>query len=251
MRTVQLERLNTKQFLAAGFEAAIVPIGSCESHGDHMPFGTDAITSHALAVRVAEQLEKTVVLPPNFLGMSGHYRHKPMCVTVSADTHIRIVKDVLESLHNWGIKRVLILNGHDGNIATAEVAARDVKLAHPEMSLAAFDWWTVLGQMLPPETFEVWAGWGHAGEIETSIGLELFPELMNIADARGQVPTVDPFIKEIWLFEEVTAHGASGAPTRGTKAKGEQIVAAVTSYLVPYMQRFEQNGLSYDPVDAT
>lgn len=251
MRTVQLELLNTKAFLAAGFEAAIVPIGSCESHGDHMPFGTDAITSHALAVAVAQQLQKTVVLPPNFLGMSAHYRHKPMCVTVSSDTHIRIVRDVLESLHHWGITRVLILNGHDGNIATAEVAAREAKLAHPDMSIGTFDWWTVLPQMLPAETWEVWAGWGHAGEIETSIGLELFPELMDIAEARGQVPNVDPFVKEIWLFDEITAHGASGAPTRGTKDKGVKIVEAVTSYLIPYMRRFEAEGLSYDPVDAT
>src|SRR4051812_37284278 len=67
MGTVQLELLNTKDFVAAGFTAAIVPLGACESHGDHMPFGTDGITSHALAVRVAEQLESTVVLPPNYL----------------------------------------------------------------------------------------------------------------------------------------------------------------------------------------
>ena len=160
MGTVQLELLSTKDFVAAGFAAAIVPLGACESHGDHMPFGTDGISSHALAVRIAEQLERTVVLPPNYLGMSGHYRHKPMCVSVSADTHIRIVRDVLESLHHWGIQRVLLLNGHDGNIPSAEIAARDVKIAHPEMSIAAIDWWVILNQMLPPDTFEVWGGWG-------------------------------------------------------------------------------------------
>lgn len=249
MGTVQLERLTTKEFVAAGFTAAIVPVGACESHGDHMPFGTDGLTAHALAVRIAEQLERTVVLPPSFLGMSGHYRHKPMCVSVSADTQIRVLGDVLESLHHWGIQRVLLLNAHDGNIPSIEIAARDAKIAHPEMSIATIDWWVMLQQLLPKGTFDVWDGWGHAGEAETSLGLALFPELMQMDEARGQVPKTDPFVKELWLFEELTAYGASGAPRRGTAEKGAMIVDAVIGYLVSYMQRFEAQGLAYDPED--
>lgn len=249
MGTVQLELLSTKEFVAAGFTAAIVPMGACESHGDHMPFGTDGMTAHALAVRVAEQLEHTVVLPPNYLGMSGHYRHKPMCVSLSADTQIRVILDVLESLHHWGIDRVLLLNAHDGNIPSIEIAARDVKIAHPEMSIATIDWWVIVNQRLPKGTFEVWDGWGHAGEVETSIGLALFPELMDMSEARGQVPKTDPFVKEIWLFEELTKHGASGAPKRGTPEKGRLIVDAILDHMVPYMRRFEAHGLAYDPED--
>ncbi len=59
-----------------------------------MPFGTDGITSHRLAVRIAEQCTKTFVLPPYFLGMSDHYRHKPICISVSNDTQVRVLKDV-------------------------------------------------------------------------------------------------------------------------------------------------------------
>ena len=185
MGTVQLELLSTKDFAAAGFTAAIVPMGACESHGDHMPFGTDGMTAHALAVRIAEQLEQTVVLPPNYLGMSAHYRHKPMCVSLSSDTQGRVIRDLLESLHHWGIDRVLLLNAHDGNIPSIEIAARDVKISHPEMSIATIDWWVIVNQRLPKGTFEVWDGWGHAGEVETSIGLALFPELMDMSEARG------------------------------------------------------------------
>ena len=57
MGTVQMELLTTREFVAAGFTAAIIPLGACESHGDHMPMGTDGFTAHALAVRIAEQLE--------------------------------------------------------------------------------------------------------------------------------------------------------------------------------------------------
>jgi creatinine amidohydrolase len=249
MESVQLELLTTREFLAAGFTAAIVPMGACESHGDHMPLGTDGLASHALAVRIAEQLERTVVLPPDYLGMSGHYAHQPMCVSLSADTRTRVIGDILESLHRWGIERVLLLNAHDGNIPSIEIAARDAKIAHPEMSIATVDWWVITNQRIAEGTFDVWSGWGHAGEAETSLGLALFPDLMQMEHARGQVPTTDPYVKEIWLFDELTKHGASGAPRHATVEKGEAIVDVVVDYMVPYMRRFEDHGLDYAPQD--
>ena len=249
MRGVQLELLTTREFTEAGFTTAIVPMGACESHGDHMPMGTDGLTSHLLAVRLAEQLERTVVLPPNYLGMSEHYRHQPMAVSLSADTQTRVIADVLSSLHHWGIHRVLLLNAHDGNIPPIETAARDAKVRHPEMSIATIDWWVITNQRAPEETFRVWMGWGHAGEAETSLGLALFPELMQMEHARGQVPATDPYVKEIWLFEELTAYGASGAPRHATVEKGEVIIRTVIDYMTPYMRRFEDHGLSYDPQD--
>ncbi|UFN47290.1 creatininase family protein [Roseomonas sp. OT10] len=246
-RQVRLEALNTRDFQAGGFTTAILPIGACESHGDHMPFGTDALTAHALALRVAERLTATVVAPPLNFGMSDHYRHKPICLSLSSDTVVRVIRDLLLSFHHWGIERVLILNGHDGNIPCAEIAAREVKVAHPAMSLAVFDWWVIVPKFLPPETFEVWNGWGHAGEVESSVGLALFPELMHMQHARGMVPKTDPFVKEIWTFDELTAHGATGGPARATPEKGAKVVGAVIDYLAEYMARFEREGLRHDP----
>ncbi|MGI9117198.1 MAG: creatininase family protein [Gaiellales bacterium] len=249
MKGVQLELMTTAGVIAGGYTTAIMPMGACESHGDHMPLGTDGLTSHALAVRIAEQLERTLVLPPNFLGMSGHYRHKPMAISLSADTQTRVIADVLESLHHWGVHNVLLLNAHDGNIPSIEIAGRDAKIAHPEMSIATIDWWVVTNQRIPAGTFDVWEGWGHAGEAETSLGLALFPDLMQMEHARGQVPTTDASVREFWLFEELTSEGASGAPRHATTAKGEAIVSTVVDYMVEYMRRFEAHGLSYDPKD--
>jgi len=251
MPSVQLENLNTREFEQSGYDTAIIPIGACESHGDHMPFGTDGLTAHALAVRIAEQCKQTFVLPPYFYGMSQHYRHKPMCITVSNDTQVRVLSDIIESLHHWGIDKILILNGHDGNIPCAEIAARDMKVKYPELSLGVFDWWTILCEMLPEDTFDTWSGWGHAGEAEASIGLALFPELMHMEHARGQIPTrIDPFVKEIWTFDEITGYGATGAANKATPEKGALIVEAVVDYMTRYMQRFEKEGLRYDPVDS-
>jgi creatinine amidohydrolase len=72
---------------------------------------------------------------------------------------------------------------------------------------------------------------------------------MQMEHARGQVPQVDPYVKEIWLFEELTAYGASGAPRRGTTEKGQLIVDTVIDYMVPYMRRFEDHGLDHAPED--
>lgn len=246
MKTVRLEELNTKSFLAGKFTTAIIPIGACESHGDHMPFGTDGLTAHALSVLAAEKLQNTFVLPPDYLGMSEHYRHQAIAISMSHDTQIRILKDKIASLIHWGIKKIFILNGHDGNIPCAEIAAREMKVLHPEISIGILDWWVVIPKMLPPDLFEVWAGWGHAGELEASIGLSLFPHLMHMEDARGMVPEVSPFVKEIWLFNELTKFGATGAPTRGTKEKGDKVVKAVVEFLVEYLGDFEKNGFNYN-----
>lgn len=245
MKTVRLEELNTKSFLAGKFTTAIITTGACESHGDHMPMGTDGTTAHALAVKVAEQLKSTFVLPPDYLGMSEHYKHQPIAISMSHDTMIRILKDKIASLIHWDIKKIFILNGHDGNIPCAEIAAREMKVLHPEISIAIIDWWVVIPKILPPDLFEVWAGWGHAGELEASIGLSLFPHLMNMKDARGMVPETHAFVKEIWLFDELTKFGATGAPSRGTKEKGDRVVKAVVDFLVEYLANFEKNGLSY------
>ena len=127
----------------------------------------------------------------------------------------------------------------------------------PNLLRGTIDWDTVGGSytdsmiaaVTDRDIFEVWDGWGHAGEIETSIGLTLFPELMDVSQAQGMVPTVDRFIKEIWLFAELTRYGATGGPSKATKKKGDAVLHGVVNYLVDYMARFERQGLSYDPVD--
>ena len=75
-QATQFELLNTRTLGEGKYDTAIVPIGSCESHGDHLPFGMDALTAHALALRVGEKVAHSLVLPPTFFGMSHHYRHQ-------------------------------------------------------------------------------------------------------------------------------------------------------------------------------
>jgi creatinine amidohydrolase len=220
--TIRFEHMNTAMFLRGSYDTAIVPIGSCESHGDHLPFGTDALIAHELALAVGSRLEHTAVLPPTYFGYSHHYRHQPMTVTISQDTNICLISDILKSLAYWKFKHVLVINGHDGNIPAIDVASRHVRELHPEMHIAALDaWWMTAGNLLPAGTFQAWNGSGHGGEGETSLALSLIPRFVDMDNARGMIPELDGNVKEFWDFSELTQFGATGDPRKATQTKGD------------------------------
>ena len=221
---LEVQHLNAADYRNAPFDKVILPLGSLESHGDHLPFGTDAMTAHLLALGIASRIPKTAVLPPVSYGMSEHYKEFSFTVSLKPETETAIIRDILESVQREGIRKVFILNGHDGNIPSIEIASRSVKIAHPEMRIVSLDaWWNTLSQLLPPDFFEVWNGLGHGGEGEMSIGLALFPELCNLLNARGVVPDLPPYVDVKWKFSEITDCGASGDPTKGSLEKGIRI----------------------------
>ncbi|MBA7619362.1 Creatinine amidohydrolase [subsurface metagenome] len=241
MKKIRLEELNQKSFQEAEIDKAILAIGSCESHGGHLPYGIDTYVSHDLALEVAGRLEKTVVVPPLWYGMSLHYRHKPMCISLTNETITRVINEVLASLVYWGIKKVFIINGHDGNIPCIEAAARDVKLEYPEIGIAVLDaWWYTIGNLLPKDFFDVWQGLGHGGEGETSISLAVVPHLVDMSEAKGMIPIMDPNIKLIWNFQELTGYGASGAPEKATEEKGKKIKQAIVDYAVDFIKQMDE-----------
>jgi len=246
MKSIRLEELNEKSFQQAKIDKAIVVFGSCESHGSHLPFGTDVFVPYDIALQVAEKLTNIVVIPPLWYGMSMHYRHKPMCITLTPETITRVIKDVLSSIVYWGIKKVLIINGHDGNIPCIENAAREVKIEYPEMGIAWIAaWWYKIASLLPEKTFEVWNGLGHGGEGETSIVLATVPHLVDMKEAKGMLPEMDPVVDLIWNFNELTDFGASGAPEKATKEKGELMKKALVDYLVDFVKRMDKQGWKF------
>ncbi len=244
--TFKLQELNQHTFLEKKVDKAILAIGSTESHGEHLPFGTDTLVCYDIACAVAERLENTVVVPPLWYGMSLHYQHKPMCISLTSETLIRVITEVMESCIRWGIDKIVVINGHDGNIAPIEIAARDVKVAHPNIGLAVLDaWWVTAGALVPKDTFEVWEGLGHGGEGETSIALAMFPELVDMGRAKGMIPEMDAHVKLVWNFEELTDHGASGAPEKATAEKGQKMKDVLVEYVTGFIRRMDAQGWKY------
>ncbi|RYD06751.1 hypothetical protein N752_03485 [Desulforamulus aquiferis] len=206
-------KLTGNQYSKEKIDKVIIGIGSFENHGSHMPFGTDALISNILAEKVAERVEGLMVLPPVNYGFSSHYNNFPFVVSLSAETITTVIKEILLEVIRNGISKIIILNGHDGNIAPIEIAARTVKVMHPEVVIASLnDWWVAAGKLVPPDTFKVWNGLGHAGEGETSMGLALFPDLIEMEYARGVVPTLPEHVEVKWCFNELTNTGATGTP---------------------------------------
>src|SRR5918994_4508681 len=145
---------------------AILVFGACENHGDHMPFGSDFIFPAEIAKRVATNVSNVIVLPAIPYGVSLHHDKFQMTMSINPETMIGIISDLLSSLDHNKIRRVLIINGHDGNIGPIEIAARTMNNKNPEMIIACLEsWWVLVGQ-LKKDLFEIWNGLGHGGEAE-------------------------------------------------------------------------------------
>src|SRR5438105_11753494 len=96
---------------------AVLIFGACENHGDHMPFGADFIMPVELAKRISARYKNLLIYPPMPFGMSSHNKDFQMTISLEPDTMTSVVHDVLQSLVSNNVRRILIINGHDGNIA--------------------------------------------------------------------------------------------------------------------------------------
>lgn len=241
-----LLKLTAHDFKLAGFNKAVLPLGSTEGHGEHLPYGSDTFVARHLAEAIANKIDGLLVLPTLPYGMSEHYASFPLTLSLSNDTLVQVLKDLFRSLLHHGIKRLIIINGHDGNISPIDVAARDFRVEHPEMKIAVLEaWWETAGELLPDDTFEVWGGLGHAGEGETSINMAINPELVDMGKAVGVVPKLPEHIDVKWLFHELTPYGVTGDPTKASAEKGVKMIEVLTELLISFINQMDENNWNY------
>lgn len=243
----ELLKMTANQVVKGKFDKAILPLGSCEAHGLHLAEGTDTIVSYKLSCMVADKVDGALVLPPMTVGYSGHYDTFPFTLTLSYDTTINVIYDMMESVIRNGINKIFLMNGHDGNIAPLEIASRKIKEKYPDARIAALpQWWVTAGDILPPDTFEVWGGLGHAGEGESSIAYYLYPEWCEKELADCVIPDNMPEHVEIkWDFAEITDSGQTGDATRATPEKGEKIAKALVDVVVKAIEELDAKGWNY------
>ena len=108
-----------------GDDRIILPIGSTEQHGRHLPLGTDTMVPTALAHRLGERTG-VLVAPTVTYGMSLHHLGFPGSVSLRPETLTHVLEDILRSLHRHGFRRVFVLNGHGGNVAPLRMALANV-----------------------------------------------------------------------------------------------------------------------------
>lgn len=237
----ELWKMTANQVKQANFKKAVLGVGSIEAHGQHIAEGCDTLVAYKLGKQIADELGDMLVLPPIPVGYSGHYDSFPFTLTLQYDTVIQVIYDNLESTIRNGIDTILIINGHDGNIAPIEVASRRIKEKYPEARIAALDqWWLTAADLLPEGFFEVWGGNGHAGECETSLAYYLFGEWCEPELATRVIPNLPSLMSIKWDFSELTETAQTGDATKGTKEKGEKINRALVDYCVKTMRELDE-----------
>ena len=108
----------------------VLPLGSVEQHGNHMPLGTDTLLAQAVCLAAAEQAGKVAVLPPPWYGFSAHHMRFPGSITLRAETLMALAEDVVGAVVKHGFRRILIVNGHGGNGGVIDVLASTLGHKH-------------------------------------------------------------------------------------------------------------------------
>lgn len=165
----------------------VLPTAAIEQHGPHLAIVTDTLACTTVCQRGAEianqQGGSVTVAPPIHFGMSHHHFPHPGVLSLTQETFITVIREVCDSLHRSGFRKIVIINGHGGNDDAIRVAARDVSLVHDDISIAAASYWTIAHGALVEEgkVHDIGQLPGHAGAFETSLVMGLRPDLVDTA----------------------------------------------------------------------
>jgi creatinine amidohydrolase len=212
---------------------AILPIGSVEVHGPHMPTGTDSITAHEIARRASEK-EEAVVLPPLYYAYVPENRHFSGTVSLTAKTLLTLLEEVCDETARNGFKKILIVNGHGGNNALLKVFLKDSLTKKKDYMLyAMIEPWAPINELAAKlsegRTF------GHACEVETSIGLHLFGDHVKMDNVKREAKLGSMELpKGIETPLDWQAYAVDlyiGDPRHATKEKGKILVDKMIEFL--------------------
>ena len=226
------------------YDLAVLPWGATEPHNYHLPYLTDCILSHDIAVDAAfkafeEYGVRAMVLPPvTFGAQNPGQRELAFCVHARYETQRAILTDIVASLRHQGLRKLLIINGHGGN--SFKNMIRDLTIDFPVFSIATSEWF----KMASARDFFENPG-DHADELETSVMMYYHPELVDISEAgEGKAGGFAiPALKmgSVWIprnWGKVSTDTGIGDPRTATAEKGQKFVAAVIAKYAEFMRDF-------------
>lgn len=214
----------------------VVPVGSIEQHGPHLPVATDTILVDAVTHLGAERVSDNIpiaVLPPFWSGFSPGHMSLGGTVTLDFDVLLDALENIADSALKNGFDALLFLNGHGGNQAAISAAVTTVGDSHPDVEVLGVTYFTLLPDVDDIRESDP-GGMSHAGEFETSLMLHLHPNLVSeeniVAEAleepynHGTHDLMDIGPLAVYReFEEYSYTGAIGVPELATAEKGEQL----------------------------
>ncbi|MGD8366720.1 MAG: creatininase family protein [Desulfobacterales bacterium] len=243
---------------AAGDDAVVViPLGSTELEGSHLPLGVDTIVADGVARRLDG--EPGVLIGPTLpIGYSKWFLPFAGTITLETETLIRVLTEYVESLMTAGIRRFVFLNAHKGNNACIESSARRLVAEH-RVRVAMLSLWKLAHDLCAVKDGAVAEGrFTHAGEIMTSAVMALAPSTVvsericadqvkspenscfTVKNSLGETEFMDSVQIIFQDIRDVTDSGTMGDPTAATAEKGEAVVERITAYARAFLQEFRK-----------
>jgi creatinine amidohydrolase len=216
-------------------DIAIVPVGSNEQHGPPNPLGTD----HLIAKGIAEEVAKrtgVVCLQVIPFGVSPHHKQFWGTIFVSARTFKKYVREACLALKYYGVRRIVIVNGHGGNLAALTELARELR--GDGVFVSVFQWWTATGKLLPKLFADEERR--HAAAEETSFNLAMHPHLVDLSKAVDEEPRrhkleAAGITLPLGTVDE-TSSGAFGKTSTASVSKGKKDFEAVVKELARHVE---------------
>ena len=235
-------------------KVVILPLAAMEQHGPHLAVSTDTDIVTAVAQKVEAGLpDETLLCPAMAFGSSHHHLSFGGTLSLSITTYTQVVVELVESLLENGFRKIVLLNGHGGNItpvkqALAVLGNKYDRTLSPNIALVTY--WETAGNVFAGAEPMESPALSHACEYETSMMLHLFPEKvwMNLAE-RSSRPESNGFIpfeddeayRGVTIFKQtafISSNGSSGEPQLATKEKGkylfESAVKSVSEFIVSF-----------------
>jgi len=228
------------------YEVAVLPFGATEPHNLHLPYGTDIFEAGTVGELACEEAHcrgaNVVLLPTLPYGTQTNMREFPLAMNLNPSTLQLVVSDLVESVADAGIFKLLLLNSHGGN--EFKPVLRELMDETP-VQLFLCNWYQMFDDVYD-EIFD--AREDHAGEMETSFALRYFPELVGknedgtlIADEGLARPLKFEALQKGWVqlsrpWHLLTTNAGSGNPHMATAQKGEQMMKIVVDRLATFLK---------------
>jgi creatinine amidohydrolase len=236
-----------------GVDAVLIPVGSTEQHGRHMPLDTDCLIARELCRRAAELGEEEgvslLVAPTLNVTLSWYHMQFPGSMRLSTTTFLRVFREVCDSLAHHGFENLIAVNGHGGNIAALTVAVNHT-METTGRRVFLVQWWDLAADLLA----EIEGPMIHAEEAETSIALALGQRVLEPEAARDAYDRGDAVrsaglpwtsfgkyglthkgpgvVVPMDMLRDISSSGVVGDATRARRETGERVVERLVPRIV-------------------
>lgn len=241
---------------------AVLPLGAIEQHGPHLPMSVDTCTVNGICDRLVRDLPEespVIFLPTQAVTKSNEHLAFPGTLTLSPETLIRVWTEIGACVARSGVRKLVLLNGHGGNIPAMDIVARELRISQ-KMMVFSLNWF---GAGMPEGIYSATEqGYGiHAGDMETSVMLALDPANVDMTKARDFRSRAQDFrethpsialggpAKPGWMIHDLNPGGACGEAHLATADKGNATLDHASRRLVEIFNDIDRAPLSW--LDAT